>query len=112
MVSHHVIMKPRADLSAADRDRLVGAFERAIREIPTVRMVRVGRRVMHGAGYEAKMPDTADYFVTIEFDDLAGLTAYLDHPAHQDLGARFNDSLAAGLVFDFEEVGLDRLRGL
>lgn len=112
MVSHIVMMKTRPDLSAGDRGRLVAAFERAVRDIPTVRDVHVGRRIRHGAGYEAGMPDTADYFVMIEFENLAGLTAYLRHPAHEDLGVRFNDSVAAALVFDFEGVGLERLGDL
>ncbi len=112
MVTHLVLMKPRDNLSAAERDSLVSAFERAIGEIPTVRNVRVGRRVVHGAGYEARMPETADYLVAIDFDDLDGLTAYLRHPAHDELGSRFGDSLLSGLVYDFEDVGLGSLRDL
>ena len=50
-------MKPRAELSAADRTVLIEAFERVVREIPTVRGVRVGRRVKYGAGYESIAPD-------------------------------------------------------
>jgi Stress responsive A/B Barrel Domain len=112
MLTHLALMKPRADLSAADRHGLVSAFERAIREIPTVRGVRVGRRVVHGASYESRMPDTADYLVAIDFDDLSGLSTYLQHPAHEDLGARFGPALAAGLVYDFEGVSLGSLRDL
>ena len=107
IVSHIVLMKPRPDLSAADRRALVDAFDRAIREIPTVREVRVGRRVTHGAGYEQAMPDTADYLIVIDFDDVAGLQAYLRHPAHEELGARFNQSLSSALVYDFEVGGLE-----
>jgi hypothetical protein len=107
MVSHLALMKPRAGLSAADRERLIAAFERALREIPTVRRVRVGQRLIHGAGYEARMPDSADYFVMIDFDDAEGLASYLRHPAHEDLGLRFQDSLAAAFVYDFEEVELE-----
>ena len=110
MVSHLALMKPRSDLSASDRERLVAAFERAVREIPTVRGIRVGRRITHGARYEAGMPDAADYFVMIDFDDAEGLATYLRHPAHEDLGTRFNDSLAAALVYDFEEVDLAGVR--
>ena len=102
MISHVVLMKPRRDLSATDRTALIDAFERAVREIPTVRGVRVGRRVIHGAGYEASAPDAADYVAIIDFDDLAGLQAYLRHPAHGDLGARFNQALIGALVYDFE----------
>jgi stress responsive alpha/beta barrel protein len=110
MISHLVLMKPRADLSAADRDQLIRAFERATRAILTVRAVRVGRRVTHGARYEDRMPDTADYLVWIDFDDVDGLATYLEHAAHAELGSRFNQALSSALVYDFEEVTLDMLR--
>jgi len=103
-------MKPRADLSPADRAALIDAFEHAVRDIPTVRSVRVGRRVVHDAGYEQLAPDAADYLALIDFDDLAGLKAYLGHPAHEALGARFNHSLESALVYDFEVGGAEELR--
>ena len=109
MVSHIVLMKPRADLPADGRAALVDAFERAIREIPAVRHVRIGRRVTHGAGYEQTSPDAADYLAVIDFDDLAGLQTYLRHPAHADLGARFGQSLSAAMVYDFEVGGVEML---
>ena len=112
MVSHLVLLKPLPDLSEAGREKLVAAFERAVREIPTVRAVRVGRRVTHGANYEARMPETGAYFVLIDFDNVSGLAEYLRHPAHENLGERFADSLAAALVYDFESVGLESLRDL
>jgi len=102
MVTHVVLMKPRADLSAADRGAFITAFERATRDIPSVVGVRVGRRVKHGAGYEAAAPDAADYFAAIDFENLAGLQAYLRHPAHEELGARFGASLNSAMVYDFE----------
>jgi hypothetical protein len=102
-VYHVVLMKPRPGLPAADRGAFAAAFERALRDIPTVRGTRVGRRVKHGAGYEAVAPDAADYFALIEFDDLAGLQAYLRHPAHQELGTRFGQALSSAMVYDFEE---------
>ncbi len=111
MVSHLVLLKPRPDLTGDGRQRLIAAFERALREIPTIRAVRVGRRRRIGAGYETGMPEL-DYFVEIDFDDVDGLKRYLDHPAHRELGDRFSDSLAGALVFDFEQVGLEALRDL
>lgn len=110
MLTHLVLMKPRPDLSEADRSALVDAFERAVRDIPTVRNVRVGRRVVHGAGYESVAPDTADYLAAIDFDDVAGLQVYLRHPAHDDLGARFGQALSSAVVFDFEVGGVEDLR--
>jgi len=109
MVSHIVLMKPRADLTPAERQAFVAAFERAIREIPSVRHVRVGRRIVHGGAYEARMPDAADYVAVIDFDDLAGLQAYLRHPAHDALGTLFYEALSSGLAYDFEVGGLDEL---
>jgi hypothetical protein len=110
MVTHLVLMKPRADLSAADRAALVDAFEHAVSAISDVRRVRVGRRVVHGAGYEQSAVDSADYVALIDFDDLAGLQAYLRHPAHDALGARFGESLSSALVYDFEVGGIEELR--
>jgi hypothetical protein len=108
MVTHIVLMKPRADLSDADRRAFLDAFDRAMREIPAIRGVRIGRRVMHGAGYEQVAP-AMDFVASIDFDDLAGLQAYLRHPAHVDLGARFGQSLSGALVYDFEVGGVERL---
>jgi hypothetical protein len=111
VVSHTVLMKPRPDLSAADRQAFVDAFDRAMREIPTVRAVRIGRRVVHGAGYEPAAP-AMDYVAIIDFDDLAGLQEYLRHPAHDEVGRLFRQSLSGSLVYDFEVGGTELLRSL
>jgi hypothetical protein len=102
MVSHIVLMKPRADLSPGDRRALASALDRAVREIESVRSVRLGRRIVHGAAYESAAPDAADYVAIIDFDDLAGLQTYLRHPAHVELGNRFGEALSSALVYDFE----------
>jgi Stress responsive A/B Barrel Domain len=105
MVWHLVLMKPRADLSPDDRRALVDAFNRAVREIPTVREVQIGRRLTHGAAYESTASDSADYVASIAFDDLDGLRTYLRHPAHEALAARFYQSLSSALIYDFEMDG-------
>ena len=109
MVTHLVLMKPRPDLSSAEREAFVAAFEGALREIPSIRSVRVGRRIVHGAAYEQSSPN-ANYVASIDFDDLAALQAYLRHPAHEELGARFGTSLSWALVADFEVGGIEALR--
>ena len=101
MIAHVVLLKPRPDLSAAQRETFVNAFERAVREIPQVRGVSVGARVQHGAGYEQGRPDV-DFVAKIDFDDLEGLRAYLSHPAHEELGRLFGQFLTSALVYDFE----------
>jgi hypothetical protein len=110
MLSHVALMKLRSDLLPAEREGLVAAFERAVREIPTVRGVRIGRRVWHGAGYEREAPDSADYLVILDFEDLTGVQAYLTHPIHQDLSARFRQSMSSALVCDFEVGGIEMFK--
>lgn len=112
MLIHLVLLKPRPDLTEAERRSFTTAFERAVREIPTVRGVRVGKRVTHGAGYERTAPDTADFVGIIEFEDLSGLREYLRHPAHEALGTAFHASLAGAMVYDFEMGDLESLSGL
>jgi hypothetical protein len=112
MVWHLVLLKPRGDLSAADRQALLDAFDRALREITAVREVRIGRRIRHGAAYEPSAPDSADFMVSIGFDDLAGLQTYLRHPAHEQLAARFYQSLSSALIYDFEMEGREGLAAL
>jgi hypothetical protein len=102
MIAHVVLFKPRADLATADRDALIGGFERAVREIASVRRARVGPRVTHGRPYELLMRVDYQYAAVIEFDDLAGLQAYLEHPAHADLAARFFTAFEEALMYDFD----------
>ena len=101
MLVHLVLFAPRPGLTRQEEGALAAAFERAVGDIPTVRSARVGRRVRHGASYEDGAGDYP-YAALLEFDDLAGLQAYLNHPAHRDLGARFQDSLRDARVFDYD----------
>jgi uncharacterized protein (DUF736 family) len=112
MIGHVVLVKPKKSLSLDDRQAFVAAFEKAVRQIPSVRRVQFGRRVKIGAGYDSTSADTADYLACIEFDDIAGLQAYLRHPAHEELGFRFNQTAAAANVYDFELEGVEGLARL
>jgi hypothetical protein len=107
MVWHVVLLRPRRNLSDGERRTLIEAFQEALRAIPTIRRVHVMRRIRHGASYESMAPDAADFAVMLAFDDLRGLQAYLDHPAHEQLGTRFGETTGSAMVFDFEEVGLE-----
>ncbi len=112
MVFHVVLFKPRQGLTNAERAGVVEAFENAVRRIPSVRRFSVGRRVRHGAGYEAGMTVDLDYGAVLEFDDLAGLRAYLEHPAHRALGRRFMESLESSAIYDYAMQSADELRAL
>lgn len=102
MIFHIVLFRPRPDLTGDERDSFLRALERAASQIPQVRRFSVGRRVIHGRDYERAMPQDFEYAAVVEFDDVAGLKAYLDHPAHRELGDRFVSALAAALVYDYE----------
>jgi hypothetical protein len=102
MIAHLVLFKPRADLSPDGRRQLAASFETALKEIPSIRRARVGRRITHGRGYEALMTADYQYAAILEFDDAAGLQAYLEHPAHQQLGSQFFDVFDLALMYDFE----------
>jgi hypothetical protein len=43
-----------------------------------------------------------EYAAVLEFDDEAGLKAYLEHPAHEQLGKRFFTAFADALMYDYE----------
>ncbi len=102
MIAHVVLFKPRSDLPAEERDALIGSFERALREIPFITRARVGARVTHGRPYEALMRVDYQYAAVLEFDGLPSLKAYLEHPAHAELAARFFTAFEQALMYDFE----------
>ena len=104
MLSHIVLFRPKPRLSADERGLLVAAFARALRDIPSIRRSRVGRRVTHGRGYEQLMREDYGYIAVLEFDDMAGLKAYLEHPAHEELAERFFSAFEAALMYDYEVI--------
>jgi hypothetical protein len=102
VIAHVVLFTPRVDLTARERGDLVRAFSAALENIPSLRRSRVGRRVTHGRPYEQLMREHYEYAAVLEFDDLEGLEAYLEHPAHQELGELFLSAFSAALIYDFE----------
>ena len=101
MVAHVVMFRPPADLPDSDREALLDAMRAAFTGIAEIRRVRIGKRLLIGRGYEMQMAEHFEYSAIIEFDSEADLRAYLNHPAHLDLGQRFFESADAALVYDF-----------
>lgn len=62
----------------------------------------MGRRVTHGRPYEQAMHVDYEFAALLEFDDLSGLKAYLEHPAHDALATRFFSVVDEALMYDFE----------
>ena len=78
------------------------ALHAASTQIPTVRRFHIGRRTTHGAAYEAFMREDFPFAAIVEFDDLAGLQAYLRHPQHERLGMLFYQLQESALAYDYE----------
>jgi Stress responsive A/B Barrel Domain len=114
MIAHVVLFQLKPALDAQSRDGLADALSRVIHEIPSIRRARVGSRITMGRAYEQAM--TTDYSLAaiLEFDDITGLQAYLDHPAHEQLAQRFFASVEHVLTYDFElwetDEGIERIR--
>lgn len=113
MIAHVILFAPRSDLTTAQRLEILEAFTAAARSAPTVRSVRAGRRVRHGLpGYESAMRENFEYLAILEFDDMAGLTGYLQHPAHAAAGQHFTASADVALAYDYAVVSPDDLAAL
>jgi hypothetical protein len=112
MVAHVVLLQLRASLSVSDRDALLEAMRHAFGSIAEIRRVRIGRRFQLGRAYDAMATCAVDYCAILEFDDEGALRAYLDHPAHEELGRRFFASAETALVYDFVTVEPDRILDL
>jgi hypothetical protein len=105
MIVHVILYKPRTDLADSMRHQILEGLATAATAIPSIRRLRVGKRVIHGRpGYEQAMRTDFEYAVIVEFDDVGGLTAYLAHPAHNAIGGHFTAS--DSLAYDYEMVDL------
>jgi hypothetical protein len=102
MLLHLVMFRPKPDLDDSGRQRLAAALSTAIQQIPSVRRARVGRRVTHGRPYEQLMRVDYTHVAMLEFEDVAGLQAYLEHPAHDQLAARFFEAFEEALMYDYD----------
>ena len=113
VIAHVILFRPRPDVTLPERRAIIDAYAVALRDIPTIRRARVGRRVMVGRSYEDLMRTDLPYAAILEFDDPDGLRAYLDHPAHQEMATRLFAAIAETLVYDFEMEGsAEGLRGM
>ena len=109
MIAHVILLQPRPDLGETEKRAVLDAFAEATARIPSVKRCRVGRRVTHGLpGYEAAMRSRFEYSAIVEFEDLAGLKAYLTHPAHAAIGHYFTTVAADALAYDYEMVDIRR----
>ena len=101
MIAHIILFRPKATLDAAQRAALATTLVDGVKRLPTVRRVRVGRRMLTGRPYEQRMSEDYTHAVIIEFDDRAARDAYLAHPTHRDLAARFFQAFEVAMFYDY-----------
>lgn len=102
MIVHVVLFRPRTTATAVERARLADVFTQALREIPSIRRASIGSRITHGRAYEGLMRTDYSHAALLEFEDVAGLRAYLEHPAHEALGRLFFELFEEALIYDFD----------
>jgi hypothetical protein len=110
MISHIVLFRPRATLSDSERAELIASLQAAVSGIPTIRRATIGKRILlDRPGYETQMAEHYEYSAILEFESEADLRAYLDHPAHVDLGKQLFTAADEVLAYDFQHVSLDKI---
>jgi len=110
MISHVVLFRPKPSLSDEDRRALVTSLQHAVSGIPSIRRATIGKRVLlNRPGYETQMAEHFEYSAILEFASEPELRAYLDHPAHDELGRRLFESAAAVLAYDFVAIAPEEL---
>ena len=111
MIAHVVLFRPRATLTAEQRQSLVNALRTAVEGISEIKRATIGTRILlNRPGYETQMVEHYEYSAILEFDSEADLRAYLDHPSHNDLGRLLFTSAEAVLAYDFLATSLAELQ--
>ena len=103
MIAHVVLLRPKPELTDAERAEALDTIRRSAANLPDVRRFRLGRRVKHGLpGYEQLMPQDFEVALIVEVDDVEALKRYLQAPAHVALGQLFYTATAAALAYDYD----------
>jgi hypothetical protein len=113
MISHVVLFNPKPSLSAEQRAQLVAALQNAVTGIAAIKRTTIGKRILlNRPGYETQMAEHYEYSAILEFDSESDLRAYLDHPAHNELGRLLFTTAQRVLAYDFNCVPTDDLSKL
>lgn len=113
MISHVVLFRPKAGLQPEERAKLIHALQHAVDGIPQIKHASIGKRILlNRPGYETQMAEHFEYSAILDFESESDLRAYLDHPAHDDLGRLLFTSADAVLAYDFEHIGAEDLNSL
>jgi len=80
---------------AAAAERIRDLLEGLVGVVPSIRSLVVRRNVAYPEA-------NGDVAIVSEFDDVAGLEAYVDHPAHQEAAAEIRTLVTGRTAIDLE----------
>ena len=105
MIAHVVLFKPRSDVDKTALRSFAQSFQLACRRIPSIARVRVGRVTSLNVVTDQIVGDkTYPAVAYLEFHDLAGLEAYLQHPLHAELAKLFWQYCESTIFLDADAV--------
>ena len=111
MISHVVLFRPKPSITPEERETMVNTQREAVEGIPQIKRFTIGKRLLlNRPGYETQMAEHYEYSAIMEFDSEADLRAYLDHPAHHQLGKLLFTTADAVLAYDFASTSLADLK--
>jgi hypothetical protein len=103
VILHLVLFNAKPELEGSERLAFAQSLAACLREIPSIRRSTVGRAVSVDPGYPRSMGEkTYQFMASLEFEDAEGLTSYLRHPKHEELGRLFWKSCASTIVSEHE----------
>ena len=103
MVAHIVLFNPKLGLTPDQLRSFAQSVQDVTRQISTVRRALVGRAVHVVPSYPRSLGDqTYEFAAILEFDGIAELTDYLEHPSHRVLGRLFWDYCGSAVVMEAE----------
>ena len=109
MIAHVVLFNPKVDLTVERMRTFTKSMRDCFRSVTHIKRAAVGRRAEVDPGYPRTFGDKTYQFAAIlEFDDEAGLIAYLRHPRHEELGRLFWECCESTIVSEHQMI--DALR--
>jgi hypothetical protein len=99
---HLVLYTPKPELRAEEIAAFARAIQEAVRKIPDIRRALIGPAIHVTPGYSRPANANYTYAATLEFDDVAALGRYLEHPLHRELGRLFWQFCEDAIVVEAE----------
>jgi hypothetical protein len=102
VIAHIVLYTPKPDLARADAEAFARAIQDSMRRIPDLRRALVGPAIHVVPNYSRPMSSDYAFAAILEFNDVAALKRYLEHPLHKQLGKLFWEFCETAVVVEAE----------